>query len=462
MTRFRYFIWSATQLLAQRGFRRQASLLLALAVVSIVALMGIVTPTLAIRTVISNEIEQGEQITTSFAQESTVVLLYRAPENGREPAERALSFPGVRSVAIYDDSGKIVRADGHNADTFRPSRASVPADRKAVVVHETDLHWHLVAPVLTSPAVADSPFLTSRAADREFLGYVHVVRSKEPVERLWRYVVSSIVVLAVVAVAGSLAIFIPMMNRLLQPVHRRTEELRQARDLAVSASRNKSAFLATVAHELRTPLQSIMGYTELALENLASPDSDPTARDLEIVRQTCIQLRMLVDNVLDLEKIEEGRMEITSDTVNIREIIQEVVSIMSPIAHRGNNRLDVAVQGEPALIKTDRAKLRQIMLNLLSNACKFTRNGNIRLAVQCSHDETVISVTDTGRGIAKADQQLIFEAFRQASMGAGHPGGTGLGLTIANRFTRLLGGSVDVESELNKGSTFTVRLRTKT
>lgn len=462
MKRLQRFMWSATQALTQRGFRGQAALLLALAVVSIVAVMGVVTPILATNTVIANEIEQGEQIATSFAQGSTLVLLYRSPENGKEPAERALSFPGVRYVAIFDDLDKIVRADGKNPDLWRPSHETALSDRKATVAYETDDHWHIVAPVFTTPAVADSPFLTSRAAASEFLGYVHVVRSKEAVNRLWRYVVSSIVVLAVVAAIAALAIFIPMMNRLLRPVHLRTEELQQARDLAVSASHNKSVFLATVAHELRTPLQSIIGYTELALENLQPLNQDRAIRDLEIVMQTCSQLRMLIDNVLDLEKIEQGRMEITLDTINIREVCQEAVQTVSLIAWRGNNRLDITVEGEQSVIKTDRAKLRQIMLNLLSNACKFTRNGSIRLTVQCEPHQTLISVADSGRGIDKADQQLIFEAFRQAGAGAGHTGGTGLGLTIVSRFAELLGGTVEVQSEPNKGSTFTVRLPDKT
>lgn len=442
----------------QRGFRHQAALLLALAVVSIVAVMGVVTSMLATKTVTANEIELGEQVAASFAQGSALVLLYQSPENGREPAARALSFPGVRYVAIHDDLDNIVRADGDDPESWRPSRATALGKRTATVAHETETHWHIIAPVYTTPAAGDSPFLASGFGADEFLGYVHVVRGKEAVERLWRYVVGSIVVLAVAAAVGALAIFIPMMNRLLRPVHLRAEELRQARDLAVSASRNKSVFLATVAHELRTPLQSIMGYTELALDDLRPLDHDATVRDLEIVLQTCSQLRMLIDNVLDLEKIEQGRMQTTFEPVDIREVCDEVIKTISPIARRGNNSLEVAVRGQPLVIKTDRAKLRQIMLNLLSNACKFTRNGSIQLTVTRETHQIIISVADTGRGIDEADRESIFEAFRQVGAVTSHPGGTGLGLTIVRRFVEALGGAVEANSEPGKGSTFTVRL----
>lgn len=462
MKRLRAVIGPLTAALARRGFRGQAALLLGLAIVSIVALMAVVTPILAIKTVVANEIEQGEQIATSFAQSSTLALLYRSAQNGKAPAQRALSFPGIEYVAIFDDAGELLRADGKNPDSWRPSRATVLSAGKAVVAHETDDRWHIIAPVFTTPAVADSPFVASHGAANEFLGYVQVVRSKDTVKRLWHYVVGTIVILAVVASIGSAAIFIPMMNRLLRPVHLRTEALQQARDLAVSASQNKSVFLATVAHELRTPLQSIMGYTELALESLRALPSNPADHDLQVVLQTCTQLRMLLDNVLDLEKIEQGRMDIAREAVDLKTVCDDVADTVCPIARRGNNQLDVIVQGDTLVVQTDRAKLRQIMLNLLSNACKFTRDGRIRLTVQADPRETVISVTDTGRGIDKADQPVIFEAYRQAGASARHPGGTGLGLTIVSRLVELLGGTIEIQSEPGKGSTFTVRLPANT
>lgn len=460
MKRLRQSLWGVTEALIQRGFRRQATLLLALAVVSIVAVMAVITSMLATKTVAANEIEQGEQVATSFALASILVLLYRSPENGKKPAERALSFPGVRYVAIYDESGKVIRADGDDPDSWLAPRTAL-SGRKAAVARETEDHWHILAPVHTTPAMADSPFLASAEPGDEFLGYVHVVRSKEAVERLWRYVVGAILVLAVAAAAVALVIFIPMMNRLLRPVHQRTEELEQARDLAVSASRNKSVFLATVAHELRTPLQSITGYAELALDNVRSLGQVSTVRDLEIVLQACGQLRMLIDNVLDLEKIEQGRMEMAWARVDVRELCKEAVETVSLIAQRGNNRLDVIIEGGPLVIETDRAKLRHIVLNLLSNACKFTRGGNVQLRIRCESRETIVSVADTGRGIAKGDQQSIFEAFRQADAGTSYLGGTGLGLTIVRRFAEMLGGVVEVDSEPGRGSTFTVRLPTR-
>ncbi|MBI3899476.1 MAG: hypothetical protein HY308_14460 [Gammaproteobacteria bacterium] len=511
---------SALAALIQRGFRRQAALLLVAAITSTVAVTAGVTLVLATRIVTSNEIEQGLQTTTSFAHGSTLALLVGSPQNGKEAADRALASPDVEFVGMYDNTGKVIREGGVDPKSWHPQQSMISEYKKAIVAYENDDHWHFIAPVFTSTTTTpDSPFTVSPSRD-EFLGYVYVVRSKAPVKRLGSYLVSAIVVLAIAAVLMALAVFIPLMNRLLRPildlsetleqattnpslirvtergppemvkmarafnnmmglleeheqrlrenskllesqVQLRTEELRQAHDLAISANRNKSAFLALVAHELRTPLQSIVGYTQLAVKNVRPLGQESILRDLSIVLQTSIQLRTIIDNVLDLSKIEEGRMSVTLRTVDVKKVGNEVAEILAPLAQHANNKLDVSIEGTPQVINTDRDKLRQIILNLLSNACKFTRNGNIRMAITCDRDQTVISVRDTGRGIAKTDQQSIFEAFHQAGTEGNHPGGTGLGLAIVSRFAKLLDGTVEVESELNKGAAFIVRLPIK-
>lgn len=238
-------------------------------------------------------------------------------------------------------------------------------------------------------------------------------------------------------------------------------ELERARDVAVSANRHKSEFLAMVSHELRTPLQAILGFTELALEELGRSEQESrVAADLRVVFLASQQLHQLVNNVLDFTKIEAGRMDVMYGTFALRPMIEEVVATMRPLAERGKNRLTYSLEGDRT-VHSDRAKVRQIVLNLLSNACKFTESGLITVSVVCTATTMTIEVRDTGRGIPKEDQELIFEAFRQASNRDTHPGGAGLGLTITSRLCHLLNGEIRVNSMPGQGSTFTVRLPTE-
>jgi signal transduction histidine kinase len=238
----------------------------------------------------------------------------------------------------------------------------------------------------------------------------------------------------------------------------RTQELANARDLAIEASRHKSEFLATVSHELRTPLQSIIGYAEVVLEDLAKIGQHQMRRDLNIVLQAAEHLQSLITTILDFSRIEAGRIDLSLEWVDLVALGREVISTITPLAQRGGNDVQLRVTAEAIHLRTDRLRLRQIVLNLLSNACKFTKNGHITMWVSASAREVIVSVSDTGKGIAKADHALIFEAFRQVKTDEDHPGGAGLGLAIASRLTKALDGSIEVSSDLGAGATFTVRI----
>lgn len=228
-------------------------------------------------------------------------------------------------------------------------------------------------------------------------------------------------------------------------------QLRRARDMAESASRAKGSFIANMSHELRTPLNAIIGYSEMLLEDA----EDPTTRDdLRRINDAGNQLLELINGVLDLSKMEAGQIEIFIEPVSVPELVEQVAATVRPQIERNGNRLEVAA-GEGDVVQTDRRKLQQILLNLLSNAAKFTREGEVGLAVESADEEVVFVVRDNGIGIGPDELRTVFEPFDQGAADTGRRyGGTGLGLAIANRFAGLVGARLEAESELGVGSTF--------
>ena len=240
-------------------------------------------------------------------------------------------------------------------------------------------------------------------------------------------------------------------------------DLASARDAADAASQTKSSFLANMSHELRTPLNAIIGLTEMLVSNTARFGTDKALEPLRRVNRAGTHLLGLINQVLDLSKIEAGKLELNLESVNIAPLIEEVVGTARPLAEQNKNRLSVDYPRDLPPVEADAMRVRQILLNLLSNACKFTKDGEIRLrANPIQHDERQFiefSVTDSGIGMTPDQMTRLFEEFAQAdATTARHYGGTGLGLAITRRLCQMMGGDVTVASELGKGSTFTVRL----
>ncbi len=243
------------------------------------------------------------------------------------------------------------------------------------------------------------------------------------------------------------------------------QSLHHAREQAESANRAKSQFLANMTHEIRTPLNSILGFADIMRRGSVSPGD--TAEYLEIIVNSGRHLVELVDEVLDVSKVETGRMEIERQPCELRAVIKEVVGLLSPKAAERDTALIAQVSDDiPGVITTDRFRLRQILLNLIGNAIKFTSHGSIR--VDCELQKTnnsspelqqklAINITDTGIGIAPDRLEAIFEPFVQADSSMTRQyGGTGLGLTLSRSLAELLGGSLSVTSVFGVGSTFTV------
>lgn len=241
------------------------------------------------------------------------------------------------------------------------------------------------------------------------------------------------------------------------------QELRKAKESAEASNNAKSQFLANMSHELRTPLNAIIGYSEMMQEDIQQGCYEDLVTDLEKINASGKHLLALVNDVLDLSKIEAGRMELFMEFVRLRDMIHDVMTTIRPLAEKNQNRLSLKMEAEPQEFLCDPTKVRQVLLNLLSNACKFTQQGEVNLRIseirRGGQQWVVFSVEDTGIGIEQEQQKLLFRAFSQADSSTSRKyGGTGLGLAISRHFCRMMGGDIEVDSLPGKGSRFTVFL----
>lgn len=242
------------------------------------------------------------------------------------------------------------------------------------------------------------------------------------------------------------------------------EVLRETRDQALDASRSKSTFLANMSHELRTPLNAIIGYAELVQEDILDlDDAEHIHGDVLKIHMAAEHLLHIINDILDVSKIEAGKMEVYSESFDVSVLVEGVVATLSGLIEKNKNRLELELAPGLNRMMTDKLKLRQILMNLLSNASKFTQGGDIHLRV--SREETVrgpcvkFVIRDTGIGIKPERLEHLFDSFTQADQSTTRRyGGTGLGLTITHQFCQMLGGEVTVESVFGEGSVFTVSL----
>jgi signal transduction histidine kinase len=238
-------------------------------------------------------------------------------------------------------------------------------------------------------------------------------------------------------------------------VAERTRELEQAKEAAESADRLKSAFLATMSHELRTPLNSIIGFSGILSQELAGPLNDEQKKQLGMVSDSAGHLLALINDVLDLSKIEAGQLKIANEAFAVQPVLDKVVRTVRPMAEIKHLSLELEVDPEAGNARADSRRVEQILLNLLSNSIKFTEQGGIRITCVHSGSRIQISVADTGIGIKPEDLEKLFRPFTQVETGLTRQyEGTGLGLSISKRLTELMGGAIEVKSEWGKGSTF--------
>ena len=323
-------------------------------------------------------------------------------------------------------------------------------------------------PMLARPTQLDLPIADSTWAEREglvaFAGYPLLVDSRlvGVLAMFSPRDFSSSALDAMAAVADAVALGIDR-KRAERDLARYTRDLEVAKRQAEAATRAKSDFLASMSHELRTPLNAIILYSELLREEAQdAQEKGSSVQDLQRINSAGNHLLSLINGILDLSKIEAGKMTVSPESFDVRTMVQALADTLAPLFQRNQNTLTVRC-AEPGMMYADLMKTRQILLNLLGNAAKFTRGGSITLDVRREIMDgipsIVFAVTDTGVGMTPEQTDKIFDPFTQADVTTTRRyGGTGLGLAIVSRFCRLMGGSVSVESELGRGSCFTVRL----
>jgi signal transduction histidine kinase len=247
-----------------------------------------------------------------------------------------------------------------------------------------------------------------------------------------------------------------------QKVDDRTRELSAANRQLAEASQHKSQFLASMSHELRTPLNAVIGLTEMMVTNAQRFGTEKALEPLRRVNAAGTHLLGLINEVLDLSKIEAGKLDLNVETVDLPRLVDEVIGTAGQLAGKNGNRLVVDSPDNLAALTTDPMRLKQILLNLLSNACKFTKEGEVALRVRQvanGGDWIELAVADTGIGLTPEQQAKLFQEFTQAdSLTARRYGGTGLGLALSRKLARMMGGDITVASEAGQGSVFTVRL----
>jgi PAS domain S-box-containing protein len=371
-------------------------------------------------------------------QEGDIVLM-------NTPAERLFNAPGV------EDEGTLrrVRANGANLTSFVSNVLTRSGEQR--YRGEIQLGDPLTGRPLPVEAVAGT-ILSEQGELMWVVTILHDLTEAIEKARLYEQLKQASVELErkVQEATAELA----QQNELLRRQHIELEQ----------ASALKSQFLANMSHEFRTPLNAILGYTHMLLNNVTGQVTEPQRKSLTRIDSNSRHLLALINDILDITRIEAGRMPLNATSFGIKELFDEVQAELEPIIKRSKLAVCTKVRGAVPTVRSDRQKVKQIVLNLLSNALKFTPAGSVTMTA--SYDgrakQVAIAVRDTGVGIPQEDQAKVFEDFRQldSSPARGY-GGTGLGLSICRRLANILGGTIELDSAAGKGSTFTLRLPAK-
>ena len=248
-------------------------------------------------------------------------------------------------------------------------------------------------------------------------------------------------------------------EELERQVVERTAELAAAMEKAWAADRIKSAFLATMSHELRTPLNSIIGFTGILLQGLAGPLNEEQHKQMTMVQGSSRHLLALINDVLDISKIEAGQLELSFSSFALKPSIEKMVKLVSPLAEKKGIALSLDIADDAATATSDQRRLEQVLLNVLNNAVKFTEKGHVRVSCRTDGDAYLLSVSDTGIGMRPEELPGLFRPFHQIDTGLSRRHeGTGLGLSICRKLMDMMGGTIDVQSLWGRGSTFTIRI----
>ncbi len=501
------------------SFRSRLLWIVSCGILGLALTASVTTAWLTSRRAAEQMVEQGLTIVDTLARQSVLALLYESASNGEEPLEAIILFPNVHHAGIIDNSLNPLISKGSKSLPL-PQDIDIGSLTAPKLLQESDENWFFIAPVLVAALESglDEMNLPLEASKKERLGFAYIVMDKTSLNRMQRNIFLNnigiaisfalilvfLVNLAIKRLTKPLYELIELMreaeqegshvyadirgpkeisrlavvfNRMMGTLEDRdlrlrqhgevlqaevkiaTQELVQARDSALTASRHKSEFLANMSHELRTPLQAIIGYSDVVKEELELAGMDNNAEELERVIHNGQRLLTLINNILDLAKIESGQMDLQLRKVDLPILLSEAAETVEPILRQNNNQLIIENRSELKTLEIDKDKLLQMLLNLLSNAGKFTKCGTITLEADLSERLLTLRVIDTGIGLNEEQQKIVFEEFRQVDGSTTRQfEGTGLGLAITKRFCLLMGGQINVESESGKGSTFAIRI----
>lgn len=498
-----------TERRSPRSFRRQLASTVLLSIAITLIASSIATAWIMSTWLRGSILSNLDEIVAEFAKHSVVVYLLEDEKVAKSTAAMVRSIRIVTSVMFLKRDLSPLFQD----ETLPSSVIEHKGSKKT-----TELCWedpryvHCIGPVATEPGT--SPFDPAAPAYEpraEVIGHVYVSIDKSLLGTLTKALIAANILIALVfgillltwlrsrvrlmteplsdlaetmaragqgesgvraelrgpaetqAIAGIFNLMIEKIEHnqelLESEVAIRTLELREARDAALTVSHLKSDFLSMLSHEIRTPLTSMEGHTEIAIRDLRfMDDADDIIKRLDVVLGTGREMLVIIDHILNYTRAEAGKAEITLSQVDIVKLLGKVKLTVQPLVLKNHDELLVEVHGEREVV-LDEGKVLVIIHNLVTNACKHTTNGQIRLRIDCKADTLSIIVADTGAGIPDRYHALIFEPFsRVAGSTADDGSGVGLGLAITKRFCELLGGGIRVESRVGIGSTFTVTI----
>ncbi|PIP80975.1 MAG: hypothetical protein COW84_02395 [Gammaproteobacteria bacterium CG22_combo_CG10-13_8_21_14_all_40_8] len=512
-------IFSFSKFKSTASFKNQLISYFLFSVVFLAIITSTITAWQASIKIKQSTIENALQITRNFADQSLLTLITESEENGKEAVKRAEGFHSVSGVAVLKTNGDLLISSSSITSKYLLNKKIYFPDSTQLLDEKDDL-WIFSSPVILVSGEYDSDTLdpTENPQEEKIIGHVIVEYNKHDLKQIQssifinNIVIGSLVALVLAAlmswevnrITGPLSklsetmkmakdfnnfpkaqlqgateiqqmatVYNEMMEHLKQQndqleqnrntleseVEIRTQELTAARDSALTANRHKSEFLANISHELRTPLQAIIGYTDLVREELEQECMESQVEDLSKSIRAANSLLELINNILDLAKIEAGKMDLYLKTVDIKQLLKEAIETVQPMAAVNNNQLIVNIGDLQDKLVLDRQKVMQIWLNLLSNACKFTKNGHITMSIYNDKQYLHFSIQDTGIGIPKDKLQYIFEQFTQVDGSKTRNfEGTGLGMAITQTFCTLMKGKIEVTSQIGVGSCFNVRL----